>query len=87
MLRAGVDDLRYLTALQQAIGRAKASGRSDLAARAQRWIDKTLACALDEALAPTVRPSSDYHCQWIKAQYLDLDAMRATMAEWIEQLD
>ena len=85
--RAGIDDLRYLTALQQAIARAKSRGRSDLATQADNWINQTLAPALDEALEPTVRIDPNYHCQWLKPQYLDLDALRAQMADWIEQLD
>jgi hypothetical protein len=85
--RAGVDDLRYLTALQKAIGRARFDGRTELASQAQQWIDETLAPALDEALAPTVRIDWNYHCQWLKGPYLDLDSLRATMAEWIERLD
>jgi hypothetical protein len=85
-VRAGIDDLRYFTALQEAIERANSRGDRDLAARAQRWVDQTLAPALDEAIKPTVRIAMNYRCQWIKAQYLDLDAMRAKMADWIEKL-
>ena len=86
-VRAGIDDLRYLTALQGAIDRARSNGDGDLATRAKQWIDRTLAPALDEALEPTVRVNPNYRCQWLKAQYLDLDALRTKMAEWVERLE
>jgi len=87
-VRAGVDDLRYLGALQRTIDLAQDSGDSGqqaLAAEAQQWMDETLGALVDEAVRPTLQVEYNGRALYLRPTYLDLDALRDEMVEWIEQ--
>ncbi|MBI3922950.1 MAG: DUF4091 domain-containing protein [Armatimonadetes bacterium] len=87
-IRAGIDDCRYLATLKAAIARAgKDPRRNRLARQAAKWVEGELGAAIDEALRPTVRIEPGKRPLWIKPEYLDLDAWRGRMAEWIVRLN